>query len=242
MIGQLWNFLKIGFKFRLCVCSIVFLGISFFGMAPTPFLKSLFLLITLPFMGVMAGITAADTINKFTDIIRMQFKKGVKIPIPDEIQALADAMGVKIKEVKVVPDMLNAGVYPNGKVVIGDKILTCLDKKEFLAVFAHEFSHLKRRHHVKRMVALFGILSLGIIVFINVPGPFQVYAIFAFLSIVMIPINWRFEFEADDDGKKYIGTAYMASTLQKISEGKNLNEASETHPPIKRRIEKLYSG
>jgi Zn-dependent protease with chaperone function len=95
---------------------------------------------------------------------------------------------------------------------------------------------------VKRIVSLFGILSLGSIVFFNVPGPFQVYAIFAFLSIVMIPINWRFEFEADNDGKKYIGTANMASTLQKISEGKNLYEASETHPPIKRRIEKLYSG
>jgi len=239
MIEQFWNYLKIGFKFRLCVFSIVYLGICFFGMAPTPFLKSLFLLITLPFVGVMACITATDTINKFTDILKMQFKKGAKIPIPDEVQALADAMKVKIKEVKVVPGMLNAAVFPNGKVVIGDQILTCLDKKEFLAVFAHEFSHLKRGHHVKRILALLCLLSFSTMVFFNVPGLFQAYAILAFVSIVTIPINWRFEFDADADGKKFVGAGYMASTLQKISAGKNLNEASETHPPISKRIERL---
>jgi len=76
-------------------------------------------------------------------------------------------------------------------------------------------------------------------VFFNVPGLFQAYAILAFVSIVTIPINWRFEFDADADGKKFVGAGYMASTLQKISAGKNLNEASETHPPISKRIERL---
>lgn len=239
MIEQLWNYIKIGFKLKIYVFAIVFFGISFCGIAPTNFLKSLCLLITLPFIPVMACITTIDSINKVRDIVLMQLKRGLDIPVPDEIQRLADSMGVKIKKVKMVQGVMNAGVSPTGKVVIGEPILHSLDKNEFQSVFAHEFSHVKRKHHLKRLLVFSSLIIAGFIVFSNVPSLLQAYAIIAFLSIAIIPFNWRFEFEADDDGKKYVGATHMASALRKLIGDRNPKEASETHPPINLRIQRI---
>lgn len=239
MIGQLWNFLKIGFKLRMVVFSFVVLGVSFFGIVTTPLLKSLFLLFTFPFIPVMAYITTVDSFNKAKTMILFYFKKGKEIPVPIEIVSLAKKMGVKINKVKLIPGELNAGISPNGNIFIGEEILSLLSKEEFQAVFAHEFSHVKRKHHIKKLLATIGFLLIGCIVFFNVPSIFQAYAILGFLSIVTIPLNWRFEFEADEDGKKFIGSSCMASALRNLTGNKNPDEASETHPPINKRIEKL---
>lgn len=239
MMGKLWNYFKIGFKLKIYVFAIVFFGISFCGIAPTPLLKSICLLVTLPFMPVMVCITTLDSVYKVKDIVRMQIKKGKEIPIPDEIRDLANSMGVKIKKVKMVQGVKNAGVSSAGNVTIGEPLLCCFDKNELQAVCAHEFSHIKRRHHIKKLLAFSSLIVVGYIVFSNIPSIFQAYAIFSFLSITMIPINWRFEFEADEDGKKYVGATHMASALRKLSGDKNPKEASETHPPINIRIEKM---
>jgi len=239
MIRQMWDYIKIGFKLRMIVFSIVVLGVSFFGIFTTPLLKSLFLLFTFPFIPIMAYITTVDSVNKVKTMILFHFKKGREIPVPDEIVSLAKKMEVKINKVKLIPCELNAGISLNGNIFIGEEILTRLNKDEFQAVYAHEFSHVKRRHHIKKLLATIGFLLIGYIVFFNVPSIFQAYAILGFLSIVTIPINWHFEFDADEDGKKFVGSSHMASALRKLTGNKNSDEASETHPPINKRIERL---
>jgi Zn-dependent protease with chaperone function len=235
----MWDYIKIGFKLRIFVFSIVVFGISFFGIATTPLLKSLFLLCTSPFIPIMAYITTVDSFNKAKTMILFHFKKGKEIPVPDEILSLAKEMGVKTNKFKLIPGELNAGISPNGNIFIGEDMLPLLGKQEFQAVFAHEFSHIKRKHHMKKLLATLGFLLIGYIVFFNIPSLFQAYAILGFLSIVTIPINWRFEFEADEDGKKFVGASHMASALSKITGNKNPDEASETHPPVNKRIKNL---
>lgn len=240
MIGQLWNFVKIGFKKKIFIFSIVFFGLSFYNIVPDPLIKTLFFIVTLPFIPIMAFIAALDSVNNLKETILMQFKERMEIPVPNEIQELADVMGVKIKKVKMLKNMLNAGAYPNGTVIIGDKIISDLDKNQLRAVYAHEFSHIKRRHHLWKVLAFIGFLLVGYIAFLNVPGVFQGYAVLAFLSIAIIPINWHFEIEADNDAKKFVGASPLASALEKISKGKNPDEGSETHPPTNQRIELLH--
>lgn len=239
MIRQMWDYIKIRFKMRMIIFSVVVLGMSFFGIATTPLLKSFFLLFTFPFIPIMAYITTVDSFNRAKTMILFFLKKGKEIPVPDEIVSLAKKMGVKINKVKMIPGELNAGISPNGNIFIGEEILPLLSKQEFQAVFAHEFSHVKRKHHIKKMLATLGFLLIGYVVFFNIPSLFQAYAILGFLSICTIPFNWHFEFEADEDGKKFVGASHMASALCKISGNKNPDEASETHPPINKRIEKL---
>ena len=53
---------------------------------------------------------------------------------------------------------------------------------------------------------------------------------------MMIPINWWLEGRADKIAAKYVGKEYIKSALLTLADKKNLNEPSETHPPIMKRI------
>src|SRR5690606_13810767 len=125
-------------------------------------------------------------------------------------------------------------------VIFGDRMLIELSKEELLAVFAHEFAHIKNHHHILRQIAFIGLMLTGYIAFIKLPDIILWYAIFALLSMAMIPINWYFEFQADEYAKKYVGPSYLASALLKLSKDHNMDEGSESHPPTNRRIRLLH--
>ena len=55
---------------------------------------------------------------------------------------------------------------------------------------------------------------------------------FAFILVILIPINWLIEFDADKFAAKHIGKDHIKSALLKLSDADKLEEPSETHPSI----------
>jgi len=108
-----------------------------------------------------------------------------------------------------------------------------------LAVFSHEFAHFKKNHHLLKMSAFLLILFAGYCVLHGFPEFMMWYALLAYTSIVMIPISWHLELEADNMGKVFVGGEHMITALEKISIDRDPNEGSETHPPINARIRAL---
>lgn len=239
MIGQLWNFIKVKFKAKLYVFLTVFFSATLFLLFRTPFVQIPSLLICFVSIPLMAIFLVNDTVYDLKEMILMIFKKKVILPVPLEVANLAKTMGVTCKSFNVVPDNFNAFVLPNGKVFIGDITLSTLNKDELLAVFSHEFAHSKKNHHLLKLSALLFLLVAGYCVLNGLPDFIMVYALVAFTSIVMIPISWHFELEADNMGKVIVGAEPMISALEKISINHDPNEGSETHPPINARIRAL---
>jgi len=169
----------------------------------------------------------------------MAFKAKTEIQVPDEVLNLATKMGVKCNSFKIVADDFNACVLPTGTVLIGDKTFYELTMDELLAVFAHEFSHNRRKHYVLKISAFAFLFITGYLLFHDLPDFMLWYAMFAFTSIALIPFSYYIELEADKDGKSFVGAAQMISALEKISKGRNPNEGSETHPPIAKRVQEL---
>ncbi|MCX6278536.1 MAG: M48 family metalloprotease [Bacteroidetes bacterium] len=164
--------------------------------------------------------------------------KGLPHPIPDEIKQLSEQMGVKLKEFRVAERFDNA--YTNGNdVVIGDLLLQGLKKDELLAVIAHEFAHIKENHLPIRFVSIIPLFLIANASFNHLPSLLQSIAALAYLMVVMIPFNWYLEIRADRLASKYVDASHLSSALTVLNGGRDLKEGSESHPPIRTRIQLL---
>lgn len=241
MIEQMWNYIKIRFKTKLTIFAVVFFGASFFNIIPYQFVKVPCLLLTLLFIPVMAVVLTLDSIKNIGTLVATVFKKKIIIDAPIEVLALAEKIGVKCKQFKIVQNFNNACVTPTGDVFIGDELILSHSKDELLGIFAHEFGHHKKKHLLKRILTLVLILLAGYLALNQLPEIIMMYAFLAFVSIAIIPFNWDAEFEADRIAKESgLGEA-LISALEKLSKDCDQTEGSETHPPINKRIKLLQS-
>jgi len=238
-MGQVWDFFKIKFKAKLYIFLVVVFYAVLFTVNPMIISQLPSFLICLGFIFLMAIVLLIDLAGNLKDLVLMLFKKKIELPVPIEIANLAANMGVTCKSFKIVTDNFNACVLPTGGVLIGDKTFFRLSKEELLAVFAHEFGHHKKGHHLMKISVFLLLLVTGYGVFQSLPEFMIGYALFAFTSIGMIPLSWYFELEADEMGKKYVGADHMISALEKISSDRDPSEASESHPSISARIRAL---
>ena len=73
--------------------------------------------------------------------------------------------------------------------------------------------------------------------------PVQMFAIagLAFSRISFIPFNWLEEVRADQVGARYVGNDNMMHALQSL-DGTRMDEHSESHPSLRRRIRRLEKG
>jgi len=61
-------------------------------------------------------------------------------------------------------------------------------------------------------------------------------ALFAYVTVVMMPANWFMEFKADKTAANLVGKENIKSALLTIQQELKINSASETHQTIPDRI------
>ena len=108
MLGEMWNFIKMGLKKRVLLGLIVVTSYSFFISLPNIFAK----LVALSGFVAASGLYIAVFAQQFLPGIRFAFDRSKEylIPTPIEIAELSETIGATIKEVKVRDKMNNAFV------------------------------------------------------------------------------------------------------------------------------------
>lgn len=248
MLREFLNFIK-SFKKRFILYYMVVLAANIFGTFP-------FLLVKLFSLGIFFASSVfflPVAFSFFVSVIK-QFslhRSRVKIPLSMEIAELARRVGVTITELAIVK--ANNAYVMGRSLVLGTVLLEKLSYDERQAVVAHELGHIKRRHIAIKGVFLglfwaflmwswsnfclpiiFSELVTQIIltVVLNIAG-------FAFLLLVLIPINWWAELDADKFAAKFVGKEHIKSALLKLVDADKLEEPSETHPSVAERMKHI---
>lgn len=245
MLREFLNFIK-SFKKRFALYYMVVLAANIFGTFP-------FLLVKLFALGIFfaSSIFFLPVAFSFFVSVIKQFslhRSRVKIPLSMEIAELAKRIGVTITELAIVK--ANNAYVMGRSLVLGTGLLEKLSYDERQAVVAHELGHIKRRHIIIkgvflglfwaflmwswsnfRLPIIFSelVTQIILIVVLNVAG-------FAFLLLVLIPINWWAELDADKFAAKFVGKEHIKSALLKLVDADELKEPSETHPSVAERV------
>lgn len=248
MLREFWNFIK-SFRKRFALYYLVVLAMTLFGTFPFMIVKLGAFVVFIVASALFLPVAASHFILTFRQFAL--HKSRVKLPVSAEILGLSKRAGVEVKELGIVRADT---AYVMGKsLVLGIDLLKKLSFDERQAVVAHELGHMKRRHVVVRIVwfvLLFTVLMLSwsklyspiffsesvtqiiLTVMLNI-------SVLAFVFLVMIPINWYTELDADRFAAKLVGKGHIKSALLKFANGKSLEEPSETHPSIAERVKRI---
>jgi len=168
----------------------------------------------------------------------------IKIPVPLEIAELAKKADVNVKELGIVK--ANTAYVIGKSLVLGIGLLEKLSFYELQAVVAHELGHIKRRHTIIKCILPIPFLVILMLSWLRFNPPIFFsesitriilnIAGLAFLLLVMIPINWYIEFDADKFAANLVGKDHIRSALLKIVDKETIEEPSETHPSIAERV------
>ncbi|MCB9015246.1 MAG: M48 family metallopeptidase [Lentimicrobiaceae bacterium] len=162
-----------------------------------------------------------------------------------------------------------SGFGSRRRIVLYDTLIQHQSSDQIAAVLAHEIGHYKRKHTIKGLIMsvlqtglllfLFSIIvgnpiiyealgssrqsfHLGLIVFVILYSPVS-----TLLSLFSNNISRRFEFEADAFAVQHTGREALASSLR-ILASDNLSDLTPhplyvwvnySHPPLKKRLEKI---
>ncbi|GGD29033.1 M48 family metallopeptidase [Pontibacillus salipaludis] len=139
-------------------------------------------------------------------------------------------------------------------IVCGKSLLNSLNDKQLKFLLAHEYFHIKKNHLLKNVFSFVFVLS-GVPIALLIATPFFIpkipiapVLIFSFLTYVVsfvlhFILSQRREFNADKFASSIVGSSTAKEVLIILKEKNLIKEKSynlfETHPSIKKRIEKL---
>jgi Zn-dependent protease with chaperone function len=250
MLQDLWRFIK-SFKMRFVIYYLVVLTLTLFGTIPVLAVKLLlftvFLAASVLFVPIISSMFVS-TIRQF-----QAYRNRVDIPISKEITLLSEKAGIQLKSLGIVKGR-TAFVLRNS-LILGKDLLQKLSFDERQAVVAHELGHIKgqRKHTLFRLFWIVSLLAVVLFSWSKLYSPIffsesitQIIltvmvniALLAFMTIVMIPINWYIELDADRFAKELVGKEHIRSALLKLTDEKGFSEPSETHPSIEERVKRL---
>jgi len=248
MLREFWNIIK-SFKKRFALYYLVVLAMTLFGTFPLMIVKLgafvVFIVASAFFLPIAASYFIS-TIRQFT-----LHRSRVKLSVSAEILDLSKRASVDVRELGIV--RANTAYVLGKSLVLGTELLEKLSLNERQAVVAHELGHIRRRHAVIRGVLLVPLLAVLMLSWSKLYSPIffsesltQIIltvmlniSVLAFLLMVMIPINWYIEQDADRFAAKLVGKEYLKSALLKFADGKNFEEPSETHPSIAERVKRI---
>ena len=250
MLQDLWRFIR-SFKKRFVLYYVIVLTMTLFGTVPVLAVKLLLLAVFLAASVLFVPIITSlfvSTIRQF-----QVYRNRVEIPISNEITHLSEKAGVQLKQLGIAKGC-TAFVLRNS-LVLGKDLLQKLSFDERQAVVAHELGHIKRqrKHTLLRLFWLVSLLAVVLFSWSKLYSPIffsesvtQIIltvmvniALLAFMTIVMIPINWYIEFDADRFAKELVGKEHIRSALLRLTDEKGFSEPSETHPSIEERVKRL---
>jgi Zn-dependent protease with chaperone function len=229
--GTFFKSLKIGFKGRLLVCFLLIVSVSFYTFN-NPFIRLFATLTTL----VTAELFLYCYVPLYLDNLSLMFKtKTIERPLPDELLALSKAMGLKVKKMKIFPKVLNAYARGN-QLFIGERLIEKLNAEQIKAVVAHEFGHMKERHAIVQILYIMPIMVFVSLIWSQLPPILVELGLISYMMVVLVPIQWVIERRADRAAAKYVGKESIKSALLAIADKDRLDEPSESHPPINKRL------
>jgi len=252
MLSELWRFIKVNFKRRMFLCVIGVYSLTLYGSFPNLLVR---------FFCLGAFITAFVLLTPFlTSLVAWQlkafFSKKYEADqrIKSEVNETAERIGVKVKNVLIAKGLCNAYIR-FGTLVLGEELLGRLS---FLpsgrrAVFAHELGHLKEKHVWLKMVAVVGLSAFPLWTWLKLYFPIIVnelvtqlmlnimvtLALFAFLMVTMVPLNWYLEDRADRFMVDIAGKASAISALLAIVNREKFEIPSEDHRSVSERVKRI---
>lgn len=158
------------------------------------------------------------------------------------VERVSDKMGVKIDQVyELEEDQANAYAVDSVRkiVIISKSILSHVNNEELESIMAHEVSHIKARHGLKRAIFKgISLITLGSLLFYGVPILIIIAGLFLTL-ITDIYFSKTTELEADISASKIVDKYALISAISKLSGEESL---FSTHPAASRRISSILSA
>ena len=252
-MSELWNLIKVSFKKRMFLYEIEVFSLTLFGSFPNLLVRffclGTFLITCTLLMPFLTSLFASQ--------LKILFLKKYEADqrIKDEVNKIADQIGVRIKKVYMAKGLCNAYVR-FGTLVLGEELLDRLGPSERRAVFAHELGHMKEKHMWFKIVATMALLALPLWAWLRLYWPIIIneqvtqlmlsiminIALLAYLIVVMVPLNWYLEVRADRIAVEIAGKASAISALLAIVNREKFELPSEDHPAISERVKLILKG
>ena len=174
-------------------------------------------------------------------------------PLRDRAFALAERMGVKLRNLYFLPTermpMANACAHQARMIYLTDYLLEKLNRAEVDAVIAHELGHLKRKHALKRVAAYLFLLAAMAAVspflmeHLHLPEFTQAMVIIFPPLVGLLAFSRRHEYQADSEAAAATGQPESVVTgLAKLTRLNSMpmrwgrwDELLMTHPATIRR-------
>jgi len=168
-----------------------------------------------------------------------------KVYSTPKVNRLARKMGIAEKtKVYVTTNPWIKGPFTNmitRKVYIPESWLKNFPSKEILSIISHEFGHVKTRGRFsfELLLALGGTIASTLILgFFSNLFIVMVFE-FALMMLLVTHISRRNEIRADLEGATGAGPEGLISVFEQLKNEAKRDEGSETHPPLKDRIQRL---
>ncbi len=164
---------------------------------------------------------------------------------PPELPAIVRGMGLKNEaRVLLVTNPRVTGPFTNGltrTIRLPKSWLAKFPHSEILSTIAHELGHVRgRRRFYLDMLATFGLVFVATVplAFMTVPVIAQIFEV-GLLLLLITTVSWRNEYRADLESARALGPEGIISVLEQLQAESDTDEGSETHPPLKARIDRL---
>lgn len=237
---RFWATIKAGLKTRMLIRISTLISCYFVAYAPTVPLVVVALCLAV-FLG---GIMLTLEVGAFTEPIKWRWKLRGKIRWEDPppfVQDLASHMKIKLNKKKpfgIINEPIGAAANILGsQIIIGSDVLA-LPENQRNAVLAHELGHLRPNQMFWLYCLVYGVVLIA-------PTLGDVHPLVTIIGgaslffILRTLISWKMEYSADSFSATHTSGEDLASALQRLSNLADQNTASDTHPSINSRIEKV---
>jgi Zn-dependent protease with chaperone function len=163
-----------------------------------------------------------------------------------EVEQLKAKMGLIGIKVFVTNNRFVRGPFTNAvtkKVYLTGKWLKENPQSEVLSTLGHEFGHVltRRRFAVEAAGAIATVVVTSIILALHSIAIIVQVEELAAVVLMLTLVSWRNEYRADMISARFLGPEGIISVLEQVREGLKRDQGSETHPPLKDRIARLYA-
>ncbi len=163
-----------------------------------------------------------------------------------EVEQLQAKMGLTGIKVFVTNNRFVKSPFTNAvtkKVYLTEKWLKENPQSEVLSTLGHEFGHVltRRRFALEAAGAIGAVVVTSILLALHSIAIIVQVEEFAALVLMLTWVSWRNEYRADMISARFVGPEGLISVLEQVKDGVKRDDGSETHPPLRSRIARLYS-
>ncbi len=163
-----------------------------------------------------------------------------------EVENLQVRMGLTGIKVFITNNRFVWGPFTNAvtkKVYLTEKWLKENPTSEILSTLGHEFGHVltRRRFALETAGAAAAVIMTSILLALHSIAIVVQVEEFAALVLMLTWVSWRNEYRADMVSARFLGPEGLISVLEQVKGGVKRDQGSETHPPLKDRIVRLYA-